>query len=401
MAVDLGGTNFRVCSILLHGNTTFSLNQSKVKIPQEMMRAQTAKELFTFLAKQVEAFLQEHHEEHYAGHVQKRKSGEKATEKEIFNMGFTFSFPVRQVGINKGYLIRWTKGFNIADAIGKDVCGLLQEEIDALHLPVRVAALVNDTVGTLMSRSYTSPGKAGTLLGAIFGTGTNGAYVEKLDRITKLTTSKETSDYDKSTGEMIVNTEWGSFDNELKVLPNTPYDKSLDEDTPNKGIQMFEKRISGMYLGEILRRVIVDLFKTPDVPLFSQENSSHNDLRTTTIVNHDAPLLTPWAIDSAILSHTGGDNTPGLQITRQAIERDLGVDGASMEDAKALHTIAGAIGRRAARLSAIAVGAIVIQSNRLQTQTKAAGHEDDTIDVGVDGSLVEFYPGFEEYMREA
>ena len=27
--------------------------------------------------------------------------------------------------------------------------------------------------------------------------------------------------------------------------------------------------------------------------------------------------------------------------------------------------------------------------------------EDDIIDIGVDGSLVEFYPGFEEYIREA
>jgi hexokinase len=398
MAVDLGGTNFRVCSILLHGDTTFSLNTNKVKIPNEMMRAKTAKELFSFLAKQVEGFLQEHHEDHYAGHVAKKKSGEDVSEKEIFNMGFTFSFPVRQVGINKGYLIRWTKGFDIDDAIGKDVCGLLQTEIDALHLPVRVSALVNDTVGTLMSRSYTSPGKSGTLLGAIFGTGTNGAYVEKLDRITKLKHSTESSGYDESTGEMVVNTEWGSFDNGLKVLPNTPYDASLDKDTPNTGIQMFEKRISGMYLGEILRRVIVDLLKAPNVPLFSQENSSHNDLRTTTIVNRDAPLLTAWAVDSAILSHTGGDNTPGLQITRQAIERDLGVDGASIEDAKALHAIAGAIGKRAARLAAIAVGAIVIQSNRLETQS--AG-EDDYVDIGVDGSLVEFYPGFDDYMREA
>jgi hexokinase len=55
--------------------------------------------------------------------------------------------------------------------------------------------------------------------------------------------------------------------------------------------------------------------------------------------------------------------------------------------------IAMAIGRRAARLSAVAIGAIVISSGRL------AGSDD--IDIGVDGSLVEFYPGFEDYMREA
>merc|ERR1712072_1072327 len=260
MAVDLGGTNFRVCSIMLHGNTTFSLTQSKTKIPKELMVAKTSKELFSFLAKQIQLFLQEHHNEHYEGCKHRKQSGNNLEEEEIFNMGFTFSFPVKQVGINSGLLMRWTKGFDIDEAIGQDICAQLQTEIDALHLPVRVAALVNDTVGTLMARSYTSPGKTGTLLGAIFGTGTNGAYVERLDRCSKLINNSEaTGTYDTSTGEMIVNTEWGSFDNHLSVLPVTSYDKSLDADSNNPGIQMFEKRVSGMFLGEILRRCIVDL----------------------------------------------------------------------------------------------------------------------------------------------
>lgn len=90
MAVDLGGTNFRVCSIQLHGNTTFSLTQSKVAVPQELMTAKTSKELFSFLAKQIEKFLAAHHEEHYAFTLRRRQTGEKP--EEIFNLGFTFSF---------------------------------------------------------------------------------------------------------------------------------------------------------------------------------------------------------------------------------------------------------------------------------------------------------------------
>src|ERR1700744_1622109 len=210
MAVDLGGTNFRVCSIQLNGNSTFSLTQSKVKIPAELMVAKTAPELFSFLAEQIRAFLEQHHNDHYVGYVRRRQEGADVTEEEVFSLGFTFSFPVRQVGINKGYLMRWTKGFDIKDAVGKDVCALLQEQIDARHLPVRVAALVNDTVGTLMARSYGSPSKTGALIGGIFGTGTNGAYVERLPRITKLAGAEEAV-YDRSTGLMIVNTEGGSF----------------------------------------------------------------------------------------------------------------------------------------------------------------------------------------------
>ena len=135
MAVDLGGTNFRVCSIQLHGNTTFSLTQSKVAIPKELMVAKTSKELFAFLAKQIENFLKTHHNDHFVGHHRKRQQGETILEDDVFSLGFTFSFPVHQVGINSGMLIRWTKGFSIDDAIGKDICALLQNEIDELHLP--------------------------------------------------------------------------------------------------------------------------------------------------------------------------------------------------------------------------------------------------------------------------
>lgn len=32
-------------------------------------------------------------------------------------LGFTFSFPVRQTSIASGTLIKWTKGFNIEDTV--------------------------------------------------------------------------------------------------------------------------------------------------------------------------------------------------------------------------------------------------------------------------------------------
>ncbi|KAK0647532.1 Glucokinase [Lasiodiplodia hormozganensis] len=394
MAVDLGGTNFRVCSIQLHGNSTFTLTQSKVAIPRELMVAKTAKELFSFLAKQIELFLKAHHNEHYQGHIRRRKTvslAEGYRDEEIFNLGFTFSFPVHQIGINKGILMRWTKGFDIADAVGKDVCALLQAEIDELRLPVRVAALVNDTVGTLMARSYTSPGKTGTLLGAIFGTGTNGAYVEKLEKVTKLTDDAEAV-YDKSAGDMIVNTEWGSFDNSMNVLPRTPYDDELDKTSNNPGIQMFEKRVSGMFLGEILRLALVGLIKNKNVPLFKDDNSSSNDMHSTTNISPSSSIFKQWGIDTSFLSITEADTSPGLRITRQTLDKDYGISAASAEDAEAVKVIAKAVGKRAARLSAVAMAAIIIKTGRLS---------DDVIDIGVDGSLVEFYPGFEDYMREA
>ncbi|KAL9942779.1 glucokinase [Verticillium nonalfalfae] len=394
LAVDLGGTNFRVCSVKLNGDTTFNLTYSKVAIPKGLMVAKTATELFSFLAKQIEAFLREHHKDQFENSVRRRrtvssKSGYK--DEHIFRLGFTFSFPVEQLAINKGNLIRWTKGFDIPDAIGKDVCALLQDEIDNLRLPVRVAALVNDTVGTLMARSYTANGKEGSLLGAIFGTGTNGAYLEKLSNIKK----PIQGDYDAATGEMVVNTEWGSFDNQLNVLPTTPWDTSLDKDSVNPGIQMFEKRVSGMFLGEIVRRVVVDMIKDDKLSLFRDDNSSHNDWRSTTDVDPKSSIRKQWGLDSAIMSVAASDNTPELSTLRQELETVLHVYTPSLEDAQAFKAIAGAVGRRAARLSAVAIAGIVLQSGKLDDP------EAEYIDIGVDGSLVEHYPFFRDMIYEA
>ncbi|CUS09352.1 unnamed protein product [Tuber aestivum] len=419
LAVDLGGTNFRVCSVVLNGDTTFDLTQSKVAIPKALM-VSDSHSLFSFLAKQVADFVETHHSDHFSEDPEHH-----------LRLGFTFSFPVDQKAINKGYLIRWTKGFDIPDAIGKDVCALLQNEIDALGLPVKVAALVNDTVGTLMARSYTSPGKTGTLLGAIFGTGTNGAYVEKLDRITKMTSAsaKDVGEYDTSTGEMVVNTEWGSFDNAVNVLPDSPYDRLLDQNSVNPGIQMFEKRVSGMFLGEILRNAILSMKQ--DVGLFA-----------TSTIAEDSVLNTPWSIDTSLLSYIEADSTEDFSVTKEQLQKDLGISASTISDdeARAAKILVHAIGKRSARLSAVPIAAIVIATGKLSPPAQApiddlglkdlslvgqgieilrraiGGRspadlsadaplpdiqDEEPIDIGVDGSVVEFYPGFEEYVREA
>lgn len=88
---------------------------------------------------------------------------------------------------------------------------ILQAEIDKRKLPVHVSAFVNDTVGTLMARSYASSSEEGSLIGAIFGTGTNGAYVEKIENIPKLR-------HIKGLKSMVINLEWAAFDNKVNAL---------------------------------------------------------------------------------------------------------------------------------------------------------------------------------------
>ena len=57
-----------------------------------------------------------------------------------------------------------------------------------------------------MTRGYQT---GGGILGAIFGTGTNGAYVEDVKNIKKLNPNALKTDG----GQMLINAEWGAFDN--------------------------------------------------------------------------------------------------------------------------------------------------------------------------------------------
>ena len=45
-------------------------------------------------------------------------------------LGFCFSFPMEQLGINEGKLITWTKRYDVKDAIGQNISALLQAELD-------------------------------------------------------------------------------------------------------------------------------------------------------------------------------------------------------------------------------------------------------------------------------
>ena len=61
---------------------------------------------------------------------------------------------------------------------------------------------------------------------------------------------------------MIINTEWGGFgDNGEIDFIRTKWDRNVDENSINPGRQTFEKMISGMYMGELIRQVLVDLMK--------------------------------------------------------------------------------------------------------------------------------------------
>lgn len=368
LAADLGGTNFRVCSINLHGDHTFELKQSKFKVPQDLMSNNTAENLFRYLALKVGSFLNEHHSE----------------TSESLKLGFTFSFPVNQTALNRGTLIRWTKGFDLPECVNKDVVELLQANLDALKLNVDVVALANDTVGTLLSRAYSnnpSQTNANTVVGAIFGTGTNGAYFDTIDKIKKL----DSASVGKNVSGMVINTEWGSFDNTLEILPSTKYDVIVDKETANPGYHLFEKRISGMFLGELLRVTLIELFK---------EGHIFTDLYKSRGGSLPHRLAEPWQLSSEVLSYMQIDDSTDLKMSQLILENVLRLPTTKVERIF-IQQLTQAISNRAAYLSAIPLAAILI---RVKDQYK---DDPKDFEFGCDGSVVEFYPGFREKVLKA
>ncbi|RDX53014.1 hexokinase [Lentinus brumalis] len=435
LALDLGGTNLRVCEVELLGNHEFVLRQQKYKV-SDALKTGEATALFDYLADSVDAFLTE-----YASAVPSSPSSERGnpfaspslSEEPAVPLGLTFSFPVEQTALNEGKILTWTKGFAAKNAIGNDVVKLLQDAFDRKHLHVKCVALVNDTVGALLSRAYTG---GSCILGSIFGTGTNGAYVERVENIKKLGNSPAR----QKGGYMVVNTEWGAFNNTRTVLPTTPYDNKLDRQSINPRLQAFEKFISGMYLGEILRNILLSLIDAAPKPLLFNGRSSgplntHYGLDTAVMSEVEDAWETGRvssvpvaAVDSAKSKANGvaatesqPSSVPDWQSThftdvdslspddkarlariQGILVQRLALDPAdvSLRDAAIVRWAASLVAHRAAQLSSCAVAAVLVQTERAKLGGGFATDE-EKICVGVDGSLIQHYPNFNARLRDS
>lgn len=105
-ALDLGGTNFRVLRVHLHGQQSSVLEHEveRQPIPQNLMTS-TSEDLFDFIASSLKEF------------IEKEGDGSELSPDRRRELGFTFSFPVKQMSVSSGILLKWTKGFSIVDLV--------------------------------------------------------------------------------------------------------------------------------------------------------------------------------------------------------------------------------------------------------------------------------------------
>jgi hexokinase len=161
---------------------------------------------------------------------------------------------------------------------------------------------------------------------------------------------------------MIINMEWGGFDK----LKTNIYDQLLDSASPNAGEQQLEKMVSGMYLGEIARLVIVEMIRKG--LLFTENN---------------------WLAFSEAYALT----TEHLSLTAQGHDffTDFGLTDISAADKQIMREIFRIVATRSARIAGAAIAAVVAWMD-------ADLESDHTI--AMDGALFEKYPGFQDNMAE-
>uniref|UniRef100_A0A452TH60 Hexokinase-2 n=1 Tax=Ursus maritimus TaxID=29073 RepID=A0A452TH60_URSMA len=349
LALDLGGTNFRVLLVRVRNGKRrgVEMHNKIYSIPQEVMHG-TGDELFDHIVQCIADFLE------YMG-----------MKGVSLPLGFTFSFPCQQNSLDESILLKWTKGFKASGCEGEDVVTLLKEAIHRREeFDLDVVAVVNDTVGTMMTCGYEDPHCE---VGLIVGTGSNACYMEEMRNV-ELVEGEE--------GRMCVNMEWGAFgDNGCLDDFRTEFDVAVDELSLNPGRQRFEKMISGMYLGEIVRNILIDFTKRG--LLFRGRISER--------------LKTRGIFETKFLSQIESDCLALLQV--RAILRHLGLES-TCDDSIIVKEVCTVVARRAAQLCGAGMAAVVdkIRENR--------GLDTLKVTVGVDGTLYKLHPHFAKVMHE-
>jgi hexokinase len=164
-----------------------------------------------------------------------------------------------------------------------------------------------------------------------------------MENITKLhtATNHERPPYDGN--DMIINTEWCNFGSKKKHFPATWFDRKLDRESNNPNVHIFEKMTTGIYLGELVRIVLIHL--VDNEMLFGGVSSE--------------VLNTPYSFDTSYMYVCENDDIQSLDGTRVILEDMLKVGATTMADREIVRKVCEIIGERATMLVGAGTASVV------------------------------------------
>lgn len=314
-------------------------------------------------------------------------------------MGVTFSFPMVQRSLSQATLMAMGKGFAITSNL--DLGDHLMRGYDShwtADLPrIKIAAISNDSVATLVSHIYQFPARPDqkAVMGLIVGTGCNATIPMKLSSLHKdkrPVTVSVLPGHEQDDVRIAVNTEWsinGSAPplRDLEIM--TRWDEVLDDAGEMPGFQPLEYMTAGRYLGELARLIFVDYM--------------------TTVLQHDPETLPiklrqKFELTTTFISHFYPNSKKGRMLDQLQGEFGFGA-GVNFfwteKHAYALHRIAKAIEIRAAGIIAASTLALLVCAEELPPwgSSTTAGEQGPVRElvVGWTGGCIQH---FQDYLRD-
>ncbi|KAI8363889.1 hypothetical protein BD560DRAFT_403766 [Blakeslea trispora] len=362
LSLDLGGTNLRIAVVELKGNGKSVVHELK-RSPSVELKTGEGAVFFDWIADAIYELITIE-----AAHLFGRN---QFLDEEALSLGVCWSFPVDQTAVDRGTILRMGKGFILKNTEGRDLTDMFHEAFERKNMNVRVTAILNDTVGTLVAHGYTNPA---CRIGLIFATGVNAAYPEKVPNIVKL--DKAIRDAYPADTEMLINTEIDIFGTEA-YLPLTKYDLALDLSHSQPKFQLYEKMLSGAYLGELTRLIAMDFIETG--ALFGGKVPEGFDKA--------------WRFPTMYMSCLESNDST-YESSLQILSDFRFAKTPTLNDIAILTRICCIVSTRAASLAAVAIISLIDQQNLFEASQ-------DQIVVGINGSTYEFYPGMNLRIREA
>jgi hexokinase len=382
LALDVGGSTFRVALIELNGRDEELriLKESSTCI-DETIKLLEGTEFFDWMAGQIETMLKQVGPEYGRGDVP-------------LVMGLSWSFPIEQTSHGTGLLIHMGKGFKASNGtVGHELGGLIVQSCRKHNLNVEVAAIVNDSSAALLSRAYVDPK---TRMSLILGTGTNMAIHFPVSEIGASKFGVRPEGWFDYAKHVLINTEMSMFGG--GVLPMTRWDDVLNRTHLRPDYQPLEYMITGRYLGEIVRLIIVEAVQT--ARLFGGE------------LPHS--MRDPYSFDTSIVAFIEEDSSPSLSASAAFLQKQHTFPSLpSVEDLRFLRRVCQTVSRRAAGYLSTAIHSMWCLRNEVEfpappSITDSLDKEsleitvierEDTnrnLTIACDGTVINKYPGFRD-----
>ena len=364
MALDVGGSTFRVALVELHGQRqpaeSMTIHQVTSTKIDESVRKLGGVEFFDWMAARIHDVL--------------KREGDAHLLNDVVHLGLTWSFPIEQTSHRSGKIQGMGKGFHLAqDTLGLDLGDLLHAACAKRGLNVRVDAIVNDGAATLLSQAYVNPS---TSMGLILGTGTNAAVHLPTSAIGRDKFGRRNSTWFGSADKVIVNTEFSMFGK--GVLPQTIWDETLNSTHALPDFQPLEYMTTGRYLGELMRLIIVD------------------GVESCGLFGGIMPLclFEPYILDTTILAKLEEDTSPDMTDSISLVFKEFGLKLAPTKTEVAfLRLVAQSISRRASAYLAVAIHALWSLQKETDINPRTPYGTPKT-SIACNGSVILKYPGF-------